>query len=227
MRKFGCICPSVINLPWDLAAAIEPDLAVAVVTLNVRNGRPGEQERAIGIMRGATDVLIDEGCEAIVVMGVPVSAKRGFAAERDALNALTADRGSVPITSALAASAVALRGRGVRRPLLVTQYAPDVNALLVDFYRAAAGIECAGAVGLGAGNAAQVNALKTSDFYDLAQRAFREHGSADGIFLSARGNMCENASNLERELGVPVLDQILAGVWWARFELSAPLTIER
>lgn len=226
MKKFGCICPSVINLPWDLSDAIGPDLAVAAVTLNVRNGMPGEQERAIASMRGAADVLIDEGCEAIVVMGVPVSAKRGFAAERDALQALTADRGRVPITSALAASAAALRGRGVRRPLLVTQYAADVNALLVGFYQAATGLEAAGAVGLNAGNAAQVNALKTSDFYDLARRAFREH-DADGIFLSARGNMCANAGRLENELGVPVLDQILAGVWWARSELCAPATSER
>ena len=227
MNKFGCICPSVINLPWDFSDAIGTDLAVAVVTLNVRNGLPGEHERAVSIMRGATDVLIDEGCEAIVVMGVPVSAGRGYAAERDALNALTADRGAVPITSALAASAFALRGRGVKRPLLVTQYAPDVNAQLVTFYRDAAGIEPAGAVGLNARNAAEVNALSTNDFYELALRAFREHGSADGIFLSARGNMCANAANLERELGAPVLDQIQAGIWWARSELRAPVTIER
>jgi maleate cis-trans isomerase len=58
----------------------------------------------------------------------------------------------------------------------------------------------------------------------LALRAFRENGSADGIFLSARGNMCANASKLERELGVPVLDQIQAGIWWARSELCAPVT---
>jgi maleate cis-trans isomerase len=226
VKKFGCICPSVINLPWDLSDAIGADLAVAVVTLNVRNGLPGEQERAVSIMRGATDVLIDEGCEAIVVMGVPVSARRGFAAERAALNALTVDRGAVPIASALAASAAALRGRGVTRPLLVTQYAPDVNAQLIDFYRDA-GIEAAGATGLNARNAAEVNALSTDDFYALAKRAFRESEFADGIFLSARGNMCENASKLERELGVPVLDQIQAGVWWARSELNASLTLER
>lgn len=226
MKKFGCICPSVINLPWDLSDALAPDLAVAVVTLNVRNGLPGEQERAVSIMQGATDVLIDEGCEAIVVMGVPVSARRGFAAEREALNALTAGRGAVPIASALAASAAALRGRGVTRPLLVTQYAPDVNALLTEFYRDA-GIEPAAATGLNARNAAEVNALSTDDFYALAVRAFRENESADGIFLSARGNMCANAAKLERELGMPVLDQVLAGVWWARSEFNAALPVER
>ena len=69
---------------------------------------------------------------------------------------------------------------------------------------------------MNARNAAEVNALSTDDFYNLALRAFREHGSADGIFLSARGNMCANAANLQRELGVPVIDQIQAAIWWAR-----------
>ena len=220
MKKFGFISPSVVNLPWDLTGVLTPDVATAVVTLNVRNGRPGEYERALSIMQGAADVLVDEGCGAIVVHGVPVSAKRGYAAERDALNALTAERGAVPITSALAASALGLRRLGVQRPLFVTQYAPDVNALLVEFYNDA-GIEPAGASGLNATNAAQVNALRPDDFYRLTQQAFTENGAADGVFLSARGNLHAIALKLEAQLGVPVIDQIQAGVWWARSELGA------
>ena len=35
----------------------------------------------MGILKGAVDVLADEGSEAIVVFGVPVAARRGFATE--------------------------------------------------------------------------------------------------------------------------------------------------
>ena len=104
--KFGCIAPSVVQLPWDLHALLPKDVQALTVTLNVRNGLPGEQERAIDNMRRATDVLIDEGADAIVVMGVPVAARRGFASDRAALDALTADRGAVPIISSLAESAL-------------------------------------------------------------------------------------------------------------------------
>jgi maleate cis-trans isomerase len=221
MKKFGCVSPSVLNLPWDMSDALPPGLNVAVVTLNVRNGRPGEHERALGIMRGASDVLIDEGCGAVVTFGVPVSARRGYAAERDALLALTADRGAVPITSSLAASALGFRELGVSRPLFITQYSAEVNALLLAFYRDA-GLDPAGAAGLGATNAKEVNALGADDFYDLARRTVRENPGADGIFLSARGNLLNVAMKLEAEVDLPVVDQVQAAVWWARSVLDVP-----
>lgn len=219
MKKFGCISPSVVQLPWDLHAILPADAVAAVVTLNVRNGRPGELERALSILRGATDVLIDEGARAIVVFGVPVSASRGFAAERDALRELTADRGAVPIVSSLAASVFGLQELGVRRPLLVTQYADNVNATIATFYRDA-GLEVAATVGLGARNAAEVNALGATDFYELARRALADHPEADGVFLSARGNLGEVARRLESEADRPVVEQIQAAGWWAFRELG-------
>lgn len=221
MRKFGCISPSVINLPWDLHAVLPATVNAAVVTLNVRNGRQGEYERALGVLRGATDVLIDEGAEAIVVFGVPVAARRGLAAERAALDALTADRGRVPIVSSLAASALAFQHLGVRHPLLITQYADDVNAEIIKFYRDA-GVEAAGAAGLGATNAAMVNALTPADFDALARKALDRYPAADGIFLSARGNMHPVALNLDAALKLPVIEQIEASVWWSLSQLNEP-----
>jgi maleate cis-trans isomerase len=219
MQKFGCISPSIISFPWDLNALVPETVQAAVVTLNVRNGLPGEYERALGNMHGATDVLIDEGAKAIVVFGVPVSARRGFGAERVALDALTADRGAVPILSSLGASALAFRHLGVTRPLLITQYADDVNAAIVAFYRDA-GLEAAGASGLGATNAAAVNALSPSDFRALAVSALGRHPAADGIFLSARGNLLDVTRQLEAEIGLPVIEQLQPAVWWALSQLD-------
>lgn len=200
-------------------AVLPPAVNAAVVTLNVRNGRPGEYERALSILRGATDVLIDEGAEAIVVFGVPVAAKRGYAAERTALTALTADRGGVPIVSSLAATALAFQHLGVEHPLLITQYAEDANAEIIAFYRDA-GVEAAGAAGLGATNAAMVNALTASDFDALARKALERYPAADGIFLSARGNLCHVARQLDAAFGMPVIEQIEASVWWSLSQLK-------
>lgn len=219
MRKFGCISPSVIQLPWDLHAVLLATVGAAVVTLNVRNGRPGEYERALGALRGATDVLIDEGAEAIVVFGVPIAARRGYAAERSALAALTSDRGAVPIASSLAATALAFRHLEVKHPLLITQYADDVNDEIIAFYRDA-GVEAAGAAGLGATNAAMVNALTASDFDALARKALDRFPAADGIFLSARGNLRNVARQLDAAFHMPVIEQIEAAVWWSLSQLN-------
>jgi maleate cis-trans isomerase len=222
--KFGCIAPSVIQLPWDLHVLLPNEVQALTVTLNVRNGLPGEQERAVDTMRRATDVLIDEGAEAIVVMGVPVAARRGFAPDRAALDALTVDRGAIPIISSLAASALALQHVGAKRPLFITQYNDEVNAAIVAYCRDA-GVNAAGSVGLGATNASMVNALSVSDYDALARRALKEHPNADGIFFSARGNLLSLSQMIEAKLGLPVIEQVQASVWWSLSRLGiAPLS---
>ncbi|HSV81855.1 MAG TPA: hypothetical protein VLK85_21890 [Ramlibacter sp.] len=219
MKRFGCIAPSVIQLPWDLHKLLPSGVQANVVTLNVRNGLPGEQERALASLRGASDVLIDEGAAAITMLGVPVAARRGFAAEHAALEALTADRGAVPILSSLAASVLAFQRLAVKHPLLITQYNDEVNAKIMAYMRDA-GLPAVGAIGLGATNAAQVNALTPSDFRALARQALDRHPSADGIFLSARGNLLELSLELEVALGLPVTDQIQATTWWSLSQLG-------
>ena len=218
--KFGCIAPSVVQLPWDLQALLPDGVQALTVTLNVRNGLPGEQERAIENMRRAADVLIDEGAKAIVVMGVPVAARRGFAADCAALDALTAERGAVPIISSLAATALALEEVGSKRPLFVTQYNEEVNAQIVAYCRDA-GVEAIGAVGLGATNANMVNALQASDYEALTRKALNLHSKADGVFLSARGNLLALTRELEATLRLPVIEQIRASVWWALSKTGA------
>ena len=212
--KFGCIAPSVIALPWDLPALLLRDVQALTVTLNVRNGQPGEHERAIRVMRRAADVLIDEGAMAIVVQGVPVAAKRGYRDDKASLEALTAERGAVPIISSLGASALALKRIGSKRPLLITQYNEEVNHSIVQ-YCAEMGVEAAGIVGLGANNAAQVNALTVADYEALARKALAAHPKADGIFLSARGSLLQLTRDLLSSIGLPAIEQIGATVWWA------------
>ena len=224
MRKFGCILPSVLQLPWDLHGLLPPSVQANIATLNVRNGRPGEFERALGILRGAADVLVDEGSEAIVVQGVPVAARRGFAAEQKEHDALTADRGAVPIISSLAACALALRSLDAQRPLLITQYNTEVNAQIVTFFRDA-GLEPVGAAGLGATNAQEVNALTADDYARLASQALERHRDASGIFLSARGNLLDVALQFETTTGLPAIEQVQATVWWSLSRLGMRPTI--
>jgi len=219
MKKFGCISPSVLGLPWDMHRILPDGVQANVVTLNVRNGRPGEHEWALGAMQRAVDVLIDEGAEAIVVQGVPVAARRGYAGTRADHEALTACRGATPIISSLGASVLALQAAGSERPLLITQYNDEVNAQIVDFF-ADMGLSVAGAAGLGATNAAQVNALTAADYERLATRALETRRDADGIFLSARGNLLDVALGLEASKNIPVVEQVEATLWWALSRLG-------
>ena len=169
-------------------------------------------------------MLIDEGSEAIVIQGVPVAARRGFAVEQSEHDALTVDRGAVPIISSLAACALALHSLGAQRPLLITQYNAEVNAQIVTFFRDA-GLDPVGAAGLGATNAQQVNALTAADYAKLASQALERHSYATGIFLSARGNLLDVALQSETTTGLPAIEQVQATVWWSLSRLGVRPTV--
>jgi maleate cis-trans isomerase len=164
-------------------------------------------------MRRAVDVLLDEGVDAIVVYGVPLSARRGYLTEREELRTLTAGRGAVPIISSLGAAAEGFRARGARAVLAITQYADDVNEKVATFLRLA-GVGVVGTQGLGARNAAEVNALGADDFERLTLSALADHPSADAIFLGARGNLYETAHQIEGATGLPVVEHVSASLDW-------------
>ena len=53
--KFGCVAPSVIVMPSDLHALTPAGAEALVVSLNVRNGQPGEADRAVRVLQRAAD----------------------------------------------------------------------------------------------------------------------------------------------------------------------------
>ncbi len=221
--KLGFILPSVLVLPSDVSRFVADGVEILNVTLNNRNGLPGEAERALANLPQAANVLVDEGAQAIVVMGVPVAARRGFVLDGIALDALTAERGAVPIVSSLKASVRALKHLGVRRPLFVTQYDEPLN-LAIRRYAESDGLEPAGCFGLDAKNSREVNALSDADFGRLATDGMAIHGDADAIFLSARASMLNLAIALEAKFAIPVIEQTQASMWWLldRVGLQSP-----
>jgi len=226
--KIGAILPSIALIPSDMSLLLPKGVQVLGATLNGRNGLPGEAQRNLDAMQRATDVLVDEGADAIVVMGIPVAARRGLAEDRSALAGLTAARGAVPIASSLDTVAAALRYLDAERPLFVTQYNPPLNEAIIAYCRDA-GVDVLAARGLGAGNAAEVNALTEADFEELAMRLVAEYPQADAIVLSARASMLSLSRRLEARFGFPVLEQNQTSLWWAmeRLGIALPKTGDR
>jgi maleate isomerase len=220
MLKLGCISPSVVQLPWDLSDVLPDDVQAIVATLNNRNGKPGEEDRSNAAMPGAINVLADEGARAIVAMGIPNAARRGFAAEQELFANLGRERG-VPIVSSLTATALACRHLGARHALLVTQYDEPSNDKIVTFC-ADAGLAVDAAVGLGCRNADEVNAKGPADYDALARATLPRYPHCDAVVIFARGNMLAIARALEDETNIPVIEQTQATAWWALSQLRRP-----
>jgi maleate cis-trans isomerase len=210
---FGCIRPSTFQLPSDLQQILPHGVRAAISVLNVRSGRPGEQERALAEVESAVEVLVDEGAQAIAVFGVPISARQGFPEESKIHRRLSETKG-VPVLSALAATILELQSRNLKRPLLVTQYSPEINQRIEQYFHDA-GLDAFDSVGLSRKNAAEVNATSPDDYYRLAKAVLAERPLADSLFLSARCNLRDVALCLEVETGVHTVYQDQAALWWA------------
>jgi maleate cis-trans isomerase len=222
MPKIGSISPSVIQLPSDLNEVLPADVTAIVATLNNRNGKPGEEERSNAAIPGAVHVLADEGAKAIVVMGIPNAARRGYTTEQALFGALARERG-VPIVSSLTATALACLHLGVRHALLVTQYDEPSNERIVTFCRDA-GLTVDAAVGLGCRNADEVNAKTAADYDALARATLPRYPQCDAVVIFARGNMLGIARALEDEKNIPVIEQTQATAWWSLAQIGHPTT---
>jgi maleate cis-trans isomerase len=222
MPKIGCISPSIVQLPWDLGDVLPDGVSAIVATLNNRNGKPGEEERSNAALPGAVNVLADEGAEAIVGLGIPNAARRGYEADRKLFEDLGRER-NVPIVSSLLATILACKHIGAQHTLLITQYDEIANAKIVAYCNAA-GLPIEAAAGLGCRNAAEVNAKGPADYDRLARETLPNYPSCDAVVIFARGNMLSIARALEAEVKIPVIEQTLATVWWslAQFGFPAP-----
>lgn len=216
----GFISPSVAHIPNDVQIMLPPQAGVIVATLSNRNGL-GEEERILASIETAINALVHEGAQAVIIFGVPLAARQGFAAERAAHERFSAEKG-VPIVSSLYTVLEGLKALGATEALAVTQYTQGVNDQIVR-YAADGGVTILGTAGLGAGTADQVNAIDLNDYGRVAREALPRHPGAKAIVLAARGELREVALRLEQECGLPVIHQQQAALWWAFSRLGVPL----
>jgi maleate isomerase len=216
----GFISPSVAHIPNDIQLMLPPQAGVIVATLSNRNGL-GEEERVLAAVETALGALVHEGAQAVILFGIPLAAKQGFAAERAAHERFSAAKG-VPVVSSLFTVVESLKALGAPEVLAVTQYTDAVNGQIVR-YAADAGVTIAGTAGLGAGNADQVNAIDIDDYGRIALDALPKYPKVKAILLAARGELRDVAMHVETQTGLPVVHQQAAALWWAFTKLGVSL----
>ena len=165
-----------------------------------------------GVMLEAGKLLADSRCAVITWNGsagglVGFERDRRFVAELEAATA-------TPATTAALSVLDAFRSLGVRRFGLVTLNPPDMNER-VSAHFAAEGFECVGSTH----RADLVDNFAMADVPSeaLAQAA-RECARARPQAITVFGTNTRGApiaAALERELGIPVVDSVLAGLWGA------------
>jgi maleate cis-trans isomerase len=216
--QIGYVSPAAIRLPWELMDLLPEGTQVIATNLRVRGYTDAEFARAQAGIEEAMQLLTADGAQAVLLAGVPVAVREGYAREQERLSALRA-RFGVPVISGIAACVEAFRRLGVRAPLVVTAYLDEMNQQLAR-YLAEAGLPPAGVAGLRSSSPAESGRLGGEQLARLTRELRSEHPEADGVFLGARVELNAVAAELEGGLGIPVLHANHAGVWWLLRELG-------
>jgi maleate isomerase len=160
-------------------------------------------------MLGAARLLADARVHAICWNGIS-AAWKGSASDRWICDAITRETG-VPATSATLAQLEAFRAYGIRRYALAVPYLDDVREAIVRVY-SEAGFECVSSAHLGISLKFEFSQVGMDTLRALVRRA--DSARAEAIVVS-----CTNLASarlveeLESELGKPIFDSLILGLW--------------
>lgn len=220
--KFGYVSPSTIQLPWELQDMLPEGVGVVATVLGVRAHRDEEFQRAQEGIQSAVDSVVGEGAQAVVLGGVPVAARLGYEAEREARRVWEQKSGA-PVISGIGAAVQALEHLGARRPVAATAYLDEINRMIFK-YLSDAGLQPVAIQGLRVTSPAEASRVEQIEYQRLARELVARHPEADSIFLGVRGDIQQTALLLEAEYGLPVVHGGLAGLWWALRHLGVPFS---
>jgi maleate isomerase len=220
--RIGMLTPSsntALEPALAVMAADVPGLAIHISRFRVTEislSPTGLDQFAAAPMVAAAELLADAEVDAIAWNGTSAS-WLGFSRDEELCRRITASTG-VPATSASLAFREAGRALGLARIGLVTPYTTDVQERLRATW-AEAGLPCTAERHLGLS--------RNFAFADVPERtigAMVRTVAAEGC--DAAAIVCTNLSGtaiapeLERELGIPVLDSIAVTLWGALRLLS-------
>lgn len=159
-----------------------------------------------------TRALVDDGAQAVSLMGTSISFYRG-AKQTEALRQAMEDAAGVPCTTMSHAVVRALQALSVRRVAVATSYIDELNRHLVD-YLTHEGLEVHAIEGLGVEGVDDVLAVTPLTLTALAERVLARAPRAEGLFISCGGLRTRDVVEpLEARFGLPVIASSPAGFW--------------
>lgn len=222
--RIGYLSPSVFEFPSDWSLILPPGFTLVATGLNVEAHTPEQFDKAISALESALSVFVAEEVDVLLLAGITLGARRGYAGEREVISALTRRLG-IPITSALSSNVDALRHLGARKIVIATAYKDEINDKVRRYFEEA-GFQVAGIKGLDVGRPVDQVKLPLEASYNVALSVFGEHPESDAILIHGRWRSLVHAERLEKETGQPVVASTAASLWWMIKTLNLNVAVQ-
>lgn len=213
-HHIGLIVPPQTGAVPPEAPWMYPDVSFAARGLGLRQmsaeGYAGVLDRIVP----AAQSMVDEGAEAICVMGTSLSFFRGRAFDEDLSARITRETGR-PATTMAQSIVAGILACGMTRVAVMTAYRKDVNDLL-EAYLEEAGITVAALGALDIRDVNEVEGVAPEVIKQLGHEVFDQAEGAEGLLISCGGLRVQHVTpDLRSDLGCPVVSSAEAGLWGA------------
>jgi len=213
--KIGHVAPSRGDtLVYEFYKMLPEGFMLLNSTGTIRQLVDADFERQLQRIEQATQDLVDNKCDAIIIGGSPLFTKLGYGSDREMANTLTAKFG-VPISPGISGEIEALKSLAIEKVVVATPHENTLNQRMKAFLEAS-GFKVLKIKGYGVRKNADLTDMPVHAAYKIAKRLYEEAPEADGIFVPCpRWPTITDVDLLEREIGKPVVTSSLAYIWFA------------
>jgi arylmalonate decarboxylase len=210
----GLVVPTANHEIPPEGPAMYPGMRFIARSAPVRDLTPQGYDPAWEAILPATDYLVAQGVDAIMVIGTSLTFYRGPQAHRDLLEELRRRTG-LPVSTMSQSILDGLREVGAKRIAVATAYTDIVNRRLQELL-AADGFDVLALSCFNIVEFAEPHRKTEADIITLAQSAAMRAPDADAILISCGGlRTLGVARPLEQEFGIPVVSSATAAFWAA------------
>ena len=222
--RIGYLSPSVFETPSDWDLILPKGFTIVASGLNVQAHTTEEFNKAIEALEAGLGIFKAEECDLILLAGITLGTQRGYRAEQEVVAQLS-QRIGLPLSTAMNASAEALKHLKAKTIVIATAYMDKINQAVKRYYEDA-GFEVLGIAGLEVKT--PVDQVKLPDYasYKVAKALFQRHPAVDAILIQGRWRAVACLDELERDSDRSVVSSTAASLWWALKKLGMEIPIE-
>ena len=212
--RIGHVSPALHDTQGLESDQMLPEgVMMVTTTLNVQNLVAAEFERAYAAMEQGALALAREEVGAIIIGGDPIFCMKGLGSHQKMIDAVYS-KTNIPTSTTLSASMDGLRSMGVQKLVIATPFVAERDEALVR-YMEGSGFEVLAIKGLGITRNLDLTRVPFYAPYQLGLEVFRQTKGAEGIYFPcSRWPVAGSIDPLERDLGIPVVTNVQATVWF-------------
>ena len=209
---------------YEFYKIVPPGLTIMQTTLSIHLMTAQELAAGFEATERTAMTLAKEGADVIILGAAPTLYDRGPGADTE-LSERIAKTTGIPTVSNQTAMMDGLRAFGCKKILIASPFNEENNQKLKK-YLDGSGFEVVGALGMGFTANADINRVSPEEAYRFIKKSGKAFRNAEGIIVP-----CANwptslvASQVEADLGIPVVTSNLAKIWGAlrALEIREPI----